>query len=773
MSVARAKKNLEKYEDKRRKDALRSDLYKRINMASTACCPPEQNILRNENSKRSNKADCSDKQGKKRRDYDKFVRDKNPKDGNTYVKKHFCEKGQETLRSKDDLEQLEEFQHPINDNGSQYGENGTKSSNEVAEEKDKAQIYGGFCYNRREKVKRMREKLPIVYQEDEIISLIREKSVVLIIGSTGCGKSTQVPQMLLENNFKGILMTQPRRISCVSISERINYETNEQVAAYRFRFNNNVTPTTRIQVVTDGILLNEMIKDAMLSKFNVIIVDEVHELTINLEILLPLLSRLVQIRKDLKIILMSATPNDKIANVFSDHGEINLKSALYSVAVHYSGVCLQSCLQNKPEMAEGWKGKEEGNHLNLYNRIKNETEIIDRVVEIVNKKEGSILVFLTSKTQIYSLIRSLKGISDQIELIPLHASLPLKNQQMIYSNKRKCVLATNYAETGLTIPGIKYVIDCGYEKNCVSNGTLRSYPVVPISRASAEQRKGRAGRTGAGECYRMYSPVFYEGMRKFNTPQVESNSLDHFLLVLFHFKVKHNVFINRPDNEKLERSRKVLERIGAVKNLKITKLGRLIVKYPFEPRLSVILLKYDFNEIKLIISILDSDIEIRREDFEHFYQNETSDLLIKAKIILFCRDLNDYRENNHKERLNTNKNMFEMRKEVSANKTSNLRGKVKDLLEYDNLKEKKFNFTEDVENKIAKILFVTYHDHLCRRIHDEYYFNGKQVHIDRNSKDVISEYFVFQYLTERNGKLYAVNVTDVDKEWLKTDNLNI
>lgn len=769
MSVARTKKNLEKYKDKRRRDALRKDLFNKISSASLACSVTEKEIGVDGRSICFTKADQPNRQKKTSRS-----RSRNDAKNGKAEKKRFCEMEPAITLRMAESDIPREYEDQI-ENEDVYKDSCTEDCHTSTKNEKKAQIYSGFCFNRTEKIKKLREKLPIFYQEDEIISSIRENNIVFVSGSTGCGKSTQVPQMLLENNFRQILMTQPRRISCVSIAERINYETNEKVAAYRFRFNNNITPKTRIQIVTDGVLLKEMINDVMLSNYDVVIIDEVHDLTINLEVLLPLLSRWAKIRKNVKVILMSATPHDKVKDLFSDYGEVRVKSILYPVAVHYADTDLRHHWHGKLCKSDKYKpdGIDVSSQFASYDRVKGEAEIMDRVLEIVNKGQGSILVFLTSKAQIYSMIKNLGEINDQIDFIPLHASLSLASQQRIYSNRRKCVLATNYAETGLTIPAIKYVIDCGYEKSCISDGTLRSYPVIPISKSSAEQRRGRAGRTEAGECYRIYNPTFFENMGKFSTPQSENTSLDYFLLVLFHFKVRKNIFINQLSNEKLEKSRKVLERIGAIKNSKITKLGSLIVKYPFEPRLSVILLKYSFDEIKLIIAILDSDIEIKREDFEHLYHNDISDLFVKAKIILSHRNINN---NLHdKELLNSCAKVTGTKRgeEKCASKMSNIGGKIRDILEYDNLKDKTFNFTNDIKRKIAKILFITYYDHLCKRVHDEYYFNGSKVYIDRNSKDIDSEYFVFQYLTEKNGKKYAVNITEVDKEWLNIENLKI
>lgn len=363
--------------------------------------------------------------------------------------------------------------------------------------------------NRREEVESRRKRLPIYYEKSEIIHAARRASVLFIRGATGCGKTTQVPQFLYEGGLcmDGVIgVTQPRRLSAVSIANRINEEASEDLCGYRIRYESTVTPDTRIEVMTDGVLLREIKNDFLLSKYSVIVIDEVHERSTNIELLVSILPRVMKVRKErgneLKLILMSAT---------GDAGEFEALTGKMDVF---------TCPENRLPVSVFYEDKTDPDYIGAaYERIRKivlaeegrrgtGSRRCSRMGSgVSNDRDAGILVFLTGKQDIYQLKDRLDASGLGITVLPLHSSLSRAEQDLVFGRTmcRKVVLATNVAETSITIPDIVFVVDSGKVKNRrVDQEGLVRYSIDFVTKSSAVQRMGRAGRTGPGICYRLY-----------------------------------------------------------------------------------------------------------------------------------------------------------------------------------------------------------------------------------------------------------------------------
>ena len=350
----------------------------------------------------------------------------------------------------------------------------------------------------------VRKSLPVYKYREQFLDAMSKYQVLIVVGETGSGKTTQLPQYLHEagysksNNGKILKIgcTQPRRVAATSVANRIADEmgvTLGEEVGYSIRFEDKSSDKTIIKYLTDGMLLREFLTDPELSSYGALMIDEAHERTVSTEIILSLLKDIIQIRKDLKLIIASATMNaEKFSNYFNDAPIFNIPGRRFPVDIHYT---------KNPE----------ANYIQA---------ALTTIFQIHTTQElpGDILVFLTGQDEIETMQESLEeachklgSLIKPLIICPVYASLPTDLQKNIFEptppNSRKIVLATNIAETSITIEGISYVIDPGYVKENVFNPVtgMESLVVVPCSRASANQRAGRAGRVGPGKCFRLYT----------------------------------------------------------------------------------------------------------------------------------------------------------------------------------------------------------------------------------------------------------------------------
>lgn len=451
-----------------------------------------------------------------------------------------------------------------------------------------------------DQIQNQRKSLPAYKLKDQIIQLVNDNQICIIIGETGSGKTTQLAQFLYENgmsqNGKLIGVTQPRRMAAMSVARRVATEMNVtlgQEVGYSIRFDDETSSKTRIKFMTDGILLRETLLDPLLLKYNCIIIDEAHERSLNTDILMGIFKKLLCKRNDLKLIITSATMNARKFSLFFGNAiQFTIPGRTFPVQINYTQSPVDDYVEATVKEAV---------------RIHCTTSITS----------GDILIFMTGQEDIEVTLSVIKerllevyskrdGIVkfdeiDDIEIYPIYSALPPNLQLKIFkkldNSKRKIVIATNIAETSLTIDGIKYVIDCGYSKLKVFNAKigLDSLAITPISQANANQRSGRAGRTGPGICYRLFTEETMDNdMYQQSIPEIKRTNLSNTILLLKSLGIEDVLgfpFIDQPPLQTLLASLYELWFNGALDNFgKLTYLGKQMSNFPLPPSLSKILL---------------------------------------------------------------------------------------------------------------------------------------------------------------------------------------
>ena len=453
-------------------------------------------------------------------------------------------------------------------------------------------------------------ELPISAQRQLIIDTIKKNQVVVITGETGSGKTTQIPKMCLAagRGLRGLIgLTQPRRIATVTIASRIASELNQQVGeavSYKIRFEEKTSAEPLIKVMTDGMLLAETAQDRDLLAYDTIIVDEAHERSLNIDFILGYLHTLLSKRKDLKLIITSATiDTSKFARAFHDAPIIEVSGRMYPVEVSYRPI--------DPVLEE-----------------KGETTYVDEVVACVEdlqreRRFEDILIFLPTEQDIRETCERLgKRCSGLV--LPLFARLSAGNQRLVFSPAReqKIIVATNIAETSLTIPGIKYVIDAGLARILEYNPRSQTtgLPIKPVSRSSADQRKGRCGRVQDGICIRLYSREDFAERPLYTTPEILRSNLAGVILRMLSLNlglITSFPFIDRPHPKNIRDGIEILRDLGALtrdeneteaEHYKLTEIGQIMSQFPLDPRVSRMIIEAKkescINEIAVIAAAL-------------------------------------------------------------------------------------------------------------------------------------------------------------------------
>ena len=429
--------------------------------------------------------------------------------------------------------------------------------------------------------------LPIASRKDEIISTIRNHQVVVIAGETGSGKTTQIPKMCLEAGMgveARIGCTQPRRVAALSISRRIAEELNvawSREVGCKIRFDDRSSAETYIKLMTDGILLAETQGDPDLAEYNAIILDEAHERSLNIDFLLGHLKGLLARRKDLKLIVTSATiDTEAFSRHFDNAPIIEVSGRVYPVHVQY---------QSLDEASE-----ERG-----------EISYVDAAVQAAERilyetSSGDVLIFMPGERDIREASDQLEGrFSGEAEIVPLFGRLSAGDQQRVFapSVRRKIVIATNIAETSLTIPGIRFVIDTGLARISRYNPRtrVRRLPIEPVSQSSANQRKGRAGRVQEGVCIRLYSEEDFNSRSPFTQPEIQRANLAEVILRMkaFHLgDIENFPFVQPPSLGAIANGYALLQELGALDEQRaLTPLGQDLARLPIDPTLGRMLLQ--------------------------------------------------------------------------------------------------------------------------------------------------------------------------------------
>ncbi len=445
-------------------------------------------------------------------------------------------------------------------------------------------------------------ELPVVEHREEIERAIENNQVIILAGETGSGKTTQLPKICLgmgRGRRAMIAHTQPRRLAARTVAQRIAQELNSvvgEVVGYQVRFTDKVSSSTCIKLMTDGILLAEIQRDRMLRKYDTIIIDEAHERSLNIDFLLGYLVRLLPKRPDLKLIITSATIDvESFSKHFRNAPVIEVSGRTYPVETVY--------LDSVSDRDQG-----------VQEQINSLVADIDAGVF---GKRGDILIFLSGERDIRELAKVLRR-QQQIEVLPLYARLSQAEQNRVFNlSKRRgtrVVLATNVAETSLTVPGIRYVIDPGEAR--ISRYSFRTkvqrLPIEAISQASANQRQGRCGRVEEGVCLRLYSEEDFSNRPEFTDPEIKRTNLAAVILQMLLLRlgdIGEFPFINSPDPRMVRDGYKLLEELGAVsKGGELTDIGRKMARLPVDPRLARMVLAASergaLEEILVITSAL-------------------------------------------------------------------------------------------------------------------------------------------------------------------------
>jgi ATP-dependent helicase HrpA len=482
------------------------------------------------------------------------------------------------------------------------------------------------------------DNLPIAAWRDELLDQIREHQVVIVAGETGSGKSTQLPKLCLElgRGISGrIGHTQPRRIAARSIAERVAQELGTQLGSlvgYTVRFTDEVHDETAIKVMTDGILLNEIQRDPKLRQYDTIIIDEAHERSLNVDFLLGYLKRLLPSRPDLKLIITSATiDTDRFAAHFDNAPVVEVAGRTYPVETRYRPLI-------DPETAEPRDQSQ---------------AICDAVAELSTEGAGDVLVFCSGEREIRDAVDALGDLQlRHTEILPLFGRLSAGEQHRVFSSHtgRRIIVSTNVAETSLTVPGIRYVVDTGMARiSRYSRRTkVQQLPIEAISQASAQQRSGRCGRLGPGICIRLYDVDDFEGRPEFTDPEILRTSLASVMLQMAAVglgEIEDFPFIDGPDTRAIRDGIALLHELGAIGDGDVgtrswlTDTGRKIARIPTDPRLARMLLAADQNacldEVLTIVSALSIQDPRERplgkeqaaDESHRRFANPTSDLL--------------------------------------------------------------------------------------------------------------------------------------------------
>ncbi|QDT64861.1 ATP-dependent RNA helicase HrpA [Calycomorphotria hydatis] len=490
--------------------------------------------------------------------------------------------------------------------------------------------------------------LPVLQNRERIAEAIRENQVIVICGETGSGKSTQLPKICLDlgRGIDGMIgHTQPRRLAARSVAARIADELGTQVGnevGFQVRFTDATNPETYIKLMTDGILLAETQGDRQLRRYDTIIIDEAHERSLNIDFLLGYLKSLLPERPDLKVIITSATIDaERFAEHFGNEGTpapvIEVSGRTYPVELRYS-----------PPV--------DGNEEESQDQLEHLSDVVE---QLCDEGPGDLLIFAPTEREIREIAKRLRGrflsgsrAKASTEVLPLYGRLSMAEQNRVFQphGGRRIVIATNVAESSVTVPNIRYVVDSGTAR--ISRYSARSgvqrLPIEPISQASANQRKGRCGRVGPGICVRLYSEADFDGREEFTAPEIQRTNLASVILQLKSLKlgnIEQFPFLDPPKPGAVKNGYATLFEIGALdEREELTELGQQLSRWPVDPRIGRMILAGDeehcLHEVLVIASALEIqdprerpiDKTSEADEAQKKFQEEQSDFLSFIKI---------------------------------------------------------------------------------------------------------------------------------------------
>lgn len=460
------------------------------------------------------------------------------------------------------------------------------------------------------KLRKAQNDLPIAAYKKEIIEKLKDCRVMLIAGDTGCGKSTQVPQYIMDAGYEKVVCTQPRRIACVSLAKRVAHETltdYKSTVGYQIRFEKTKRKDTAIIFMTEGLLLRQASEEDTLNSYDVIILDEVHERHLHGDFLVGIMKCLLYKRDDFKLILMSATINLKLfMEYFANENleVIEVPGRLYPIELHY-----------KPIIKDPYDKNRDKFNCTPYLQI---LQMIDE--KYPPNQKGDLLIFLNGFSEINTLCETVKEYAERNKnwiVLPLHSTLSLEEQDRVFDyppeGMRKCIISTNIAETSVTIDGVRFVVDSGKvnRMSYLSEGGINRLAECNISQDSARQRAGRAGRTGPGSCFRLYSEEDFKSFEAFTPAEIHLVPLDSLLLHMISLglnDISTFPFLEKPSNESIEESLEKLKFCGALaleeEGLSLTSLGEKLSRLPVDLTIGkMLILSTVFGNVNSILAV--------------------------------------------------------------------------------------------------------------------------------------------------------------------------
>ncbi|XP_048779394.2 uncharacterized protein LOC125682846 [Ostrea edulis] len=627
---------------------------------------------------------------------------------------------------------------------------------------------------------RLEQALPIYARRTQIVDTILHNQVCIILGETGSGKSTQITQYILESELSSlgkIICTQPRKVAAVSLAQRVASEIESNVGdlvGYQTGMKSKLSSHTKVLYMTDHMLLNECLKDPLLSEFSCVVIDEAHERSIYTDLLLGMIKKCLPQRPTLHVIVTSATIDPDVFVRYFGGPElcpvVKVSGRMFPVEIEW--LTTSSGL----EVVDDY-----------------EMKCVEKTVEIHRKEPpGDILVFLTSQAEIEQCAAKLevllRGGKDHW-ILPLHGKLQTEEQNLVFKvspkGKRKIVLATNVAETSVTIPGIKYVIDTGAVKELLYDPKKKvsALRVVKVTKSSADQRKGRAGRTAPGKCYRLYSKEDYEMMCSTSIPEILKTHLGHAILKLLQLDVDplEFDFVQAPEKVSMENTFQHLSKLGAIEDGKISPLGKWIAKLPFEPNLGVLVHDAIDHNVGLEGIIIAASCTVSSSLFYRGGTQKEKERSDKLKV-RFCHkhgdhftNLNVYKEWHKVDE--KQKGRWSRDNSINGKSMRSIRDATKEILyvlKRDLSINIKFEFSdaEDVERNLQKLLFKSFQSNLCHFLGHEkagYFF------IDKNQQVIMHPSSAFQSLAScpnwvivervmQTSRDFGVNITAVADE---------
>ncbi|WP_413230148.1 ATP-dependent RNA helicase HrpA [Kitasatospora herbaricolor] len=533
-----------------------------------------------------------------------------------------------------------------------------KAATEIAAEIDRAELR---VEQRRAAVPGITypAELPVSQKKDDILAAIRDHQVVIVAGETGSGKTTQIPKICLElgRGVKGLIAhTQPRRIAARTVAERVAEELRTplgEAVGWKVRFTDQVGPDTLVKLMTDGILLAEIQTDRELRQYDTLIIDEAHERSLNIDFILGYVKQLLPRRPDLKVVITSATIDpERFANHFGDAPIIEVSGRTYPVEVRYRPI-----LDEADEDGEDERGD--------VDRDRDQIQAIcEAAEELQAEGPGDILVFLSGEREIRDTADALNKLNLKFtEVLPLYARLSSAEQHRVFqrSGSRRIVLATNVAETSLTVPGIKYVIDPGTARiSRYSHRTkVQRLPIEAVSQASANQRKGRCGRTSDGICIRLYSEEDFLSRPEFTDAEILRTNLASVILQMTAAglgDIAAFPFLDPPDSRNIKDGVNLLHELGALDpaekdpRKRLTPLGRQLAQLPVDPRMARMVLEADKNGCVRDVMVIAAALSIQdprerptekrqaADERHRRFNSETSDFLAFLAMWRYVRE---------------------------------------------------------------------------------------------------------------------------------------